>query len=180
MRFGGRVSEAEVVDSSDDDGQGTQPRHPGGGRLFGALSAVVVGAQPSALLRPVSKLEKQEAEEHRMLREMKNKNGEVATTQGDSTRRARVKSKTATDRPLKKKSTAKGNYHKRIRLPVTMPGGQSPFLVWRLILLMVKGSEHKRKSPHRSLNELLEPTPFELKLKKAFDEMDADGNGTLD
>ena len=39
----------------------------------------------------------------------------------------------------------------------------------------------QRHSPRRSSpKELLEPTPFELRLKEAFDKMDTDGNGTLD
>ena len=37
-----------------------------------------------------------------------------------------------------------------------------------------------RAQPRPSPKELLEPTPFELRLKEAFDKMDTDGSGTLD
>ena len=56
----------EVVDSSDDEGPGTQPR-TGGGKLFGALGAMVAAGAPlGAQPRPSSKLERLEAEERRI------------------------------------------------------------------------------------------------------------------
>ena len=156
----GHASAVEMVDSSDDDEPRTQrqvtrdlvPLRSAGGGLFGALSVVVGGTQSSKLPRPMSKLERQEAEERRML-QLDTKNhqaGAIRTGQPRSHPRAKSKALKHRARPSHRTSTSVAD-------------------------------KSQRHSPRRSSpKELLEPTPFELRLKEAFDKMDTDGSGTLD